>query len=1127
MPEDHGIVHPLLSTLNKAQCRAVTSTSSTIAILAGPGSGKTHTLASRVVWLIEHIGLRPCDIIVATFTVKAAREMKKRIGCALGNDGREKQLVLGTFHSIARRYIARYGRHINLDSKFGIADDSDVRAIIQRICKREKFTCDPAVAKAWISKEKTKGAQSEHRENKGHKQLVELLQLHRCYDAYQDHLRISNLLDYDDLLVLSVQLLRKYPLCVSNVRAVLIDEYQDTNGIQYELMKLLAQKHSVITVVGDPDQSIYGWRSAEIRNLYRLLRDFPQTEEISLEENYRSSHHILHSALQVIQQDASRYPKLLIPARSRGTKPTLRRLVSQPVEAEWIVSEIKRIVAMTGGVLTHDDVVILLRSASLSRHLESALGKAGINYRMVGGFKFYERFEIKTIIEYLRVIYQPDNNDALVRIINVPKRGIGDATVKALLEEAESNKTTLWSLLLKHCRGSKRTKTVIRKETEAKLNLQVIRLVEGLQEYVARSTIDQAFNLAELIKKLIEKIGFKNYLKDTYSEQHDQRWANVEEFINLAAEFLRDLDKVDDELLPEIEGVKQVEDADPLGRFLASVSLASDVQKDNESCEKGTSPKVTISTIHAAKGLEWPVVFVPAAYNGSIPHSRSDDTDEERRLLFVAMTRAQALLYISCPKQALGDTASEFELSPFLIPIVSLFAKKGPSFDRHILEEIGRIIDRPVPSEKQILEKLAHRTIIDDDIFPIDPGQLKQNCLKSDSYSENFVCGASQYQVKRQKRSHEAGSTSSNNLQWQTMATTKYATTMEQGFTMTEFTTAGAHHMALEAAELFNQKEFQPHQGNPPLLTKQTKSKKGAKSIRPTKPPNQPSLFGFFKKENSNCSTEKPELLHSTGHPFVTSNIECSRTERVAIDPELAEHNLGHAPWRPITPVARNRAIKSSVSSISQSDFTSGQISNKSHYGGCFSSSPSRDDRIDFATNTHSQGQHDNTGNTKNTTATHNKENTQYTNLLSLEDSCLTNSKKNLTFQVGYKRTPNMSVSAPGISTRIAAAKATQRVDDNIQKPVGLHGGRTRGNLVSGSVGVRRPNGFYPASGTRLRGNAGELNTLERLKRPFKCPIMDNTINRSSSSTNATDSTVCTMIAQSTTMEKLRQYQKG
>ncbi|CRK20222.1 hypothetical protein BN1708_012775 [Verticillium longisporum] len=680
----------LLASLNKAQCRAVTSSAPTVAILAGPGSGKTHTLTSRVVWLLENAGYHPADIVVATFTVKSAREMKERIGRALG-DGREKKIVLGTFHSIARRYLATYGQRIGLSQKFGIADDGDSRAVIQRICKRLGLVVDPHAVRSWISKKKAKGSEQHIAQRPNAKKPRENPEFETCFREYQDHLERSNLLDYDDLLTKCVELLRKHPSCVSNVQAVLIDEYQDTNGIQYELMRLFAQARDRITIVGDPDQSIYGWRSAEIKNLYRLLKDFPKTDEISLEENYRSSQAILDVSLKVIQQDKKRYQKLLLPVHNKGTRPVLRRLKTAANEAEWLVSEIRRAILMSGKMMNEDDVAILLRSAALSRHIESALGKCGMPYRMVGGKKFYERIEVKILIDYLCVIHQPENNDSLARIINVPRRGIGDVTIKSLVEEAETAKMDVWTLLIKHCRGDRKAQTNIKKAMEQKISGELIRMVMSMRKKVEEPPSGSpCYHLVDLIGDLLSQLNFQKYLQDMYPEEHEARWANVEEFINLAGDFMRELSAtVEDDKLPTIEGVQQVEEKDALGRFLANVALASDSQKG----EAENKPMVTISTIHAAKGLEWPVVFVPAVYNGSIPHARAEDLDEERRLLYVAMTRAQSLLYLSCPLYSspaggMGGGGEKAELSTFLpTEIHKSFARRGPSFSTEVIQE--------------------------------------------------------------------------------------------------------------------------------------------------------------------------------------------------------------------------------------------------------------------------------------------------------------------------------------------------------------------------------------------------------------------------------------------------------
>lgn len=884
--------HAILNGLNDAQRRAVSSNAATVAILAGPGSGKTHTLASRVVWLVDSVGFRPEDVIVATFTVKAAREMKERIGRALGN-GRENKIILGTFHSIARRYLAGYGRHIGVDQKFGIADDADSRAIVTRICKRLQLTVDPAGARAWISKEKAAGSECPSKSGRQEASKTPgLRDLETCYKEYQDYLQRSNLLDYDDLLVRCVELLRRYPRCVSNVQSVLIDEYQDTNGVQYELMKLFAQRHQRITIVGDPDQSIYGWRSAEIKNLWRLLRDFPGTDEISLEENYRSSQSIIDLSLLVIQQDTKRYQKSLRPVHNKGSRPVLRKLKSANAEAEWIVSEIKRVILLSGSMLNHSDVAVLLRSASLSRHIESALGKAGIAYRMVGGFKFYERAEIKTILDYLRVIHQPENNDALARIMNVPRRGIGEVTIKGLIEEAERSSLSLWAVLSKHCRGDRTAKTKVTKHAEQRISSSLLRPLESIRKRIGEASGPNGttFGLVETIEQLLGTLNFQKHLQDIHPDDHEQRWANVQEFISLAADFVRDLDRSGDDALPEIDGLQQTKEVEVLPRFLANVSLASDAQVGDSN--QGDKPLVTISTIHAAKGLEWPIVFVPAVYNGSIPHMRAEDGDEERRLLYVAMTRAQSLLYLSCPVYGSNGNGERNELSPFIAPVSGSFSKRGPCFDRPVMGEIARLLQRKLPSEEVIFNGLPEMFSVEDNLFPVDPEEAGQAAASAAGRSEGRLPGDAPRAKRPRLHGPSTGPDSVQKAPWRK----EYATTMEQSSTFTVaalpgFISAGAHQAALAAANAAAEANQRTE-----------KLKRSGNYRRPT---DQKSILGFVKPNSSSTgplpvppqATRELSAQRPNGGFMLKKTVEfhqvAASPARPAIETELAQHRLG------------------------------------------------------------------------------------------------------------------------------------------------------------------------------------------------------------------------------------------
>ena len=644
--------------LNAAQYTAVTSPSSVLQILAPPGSGKTKTLTSRVAYLLSHYGYKPWNILCLTFTIKSAREMKERIAKLIGN-GTEARLILGTFHSVCRRYLVTYGHLIDLRKSFGIADSSDSLSIIKRVVKRMNLKIDPRRAQSRISSSKSRGityAEMVKEEAKKKRKDVDQQEFLLVFEAYEDQLDKSNLLDYDDLLLRCVDLLRQHPECVSNVEVVLIDEFQDTNLVQFDLMREFAWKNKRITTVGDPDQSIYGWRSAETENINRMQDLYGDTLVIHLEENYRSSGAIILSAREVIEQDVSRIPRPLLPTHCPGTVPVLRRVPSAEIEALWIVSEIQRCAALAGDLLKYSDYAVLLRSAALSRHIESAMGRAGITYRMVGGQRFFDRVEIKILLDYLRVISQPKNNDALARIINIPSRGIGPATVKILLETAETAKTSLWYLIRTIIQGAG-PNIKISKQAQQGLG-SLVHLVSTAMRRLA--DVRDPYSPELLLRHIAQKLQFEMYLKKAHEQDYDTRWANVEELFAQASDYQISIpntiaqDDADYESLPVIEGIEQAQGSpaeEALSKFLANVALATEVQRVEEGEDGVAAPqhRVTLSTMHAAKGLEWPVVFIPSAYEGSIPHSRAEDTDEERRLLYVAMTRAQALLYISCP----------------------------------------------------------------------------------------------------------------------------------------------------------------------------------------------------------------------------------------------------------------------------------------------------------------------------------------------------------------------------------------------------------------------------------------------------------------------------------------------
>lgn len=739
----------ILTGLNEHQRCAVTSPASVVQVLAPPGSGKTKTLTARVAYLIAHEHLLPWNIIVCTFTIKAAREMKERIRALVG-DSLENKLILGTFHSVARRFLVTYGHLVGISKSFGIADSADSLAIFKRIVKRRGVHIEPSVARARTSALKARSIScAQYAASLKPSEKQEFASL---YTEYEEVLEASNLLDYDDLLLRCADLLRHHPQYVSNVEAVLIDEFQDTNNVQYDLMCLFAQHQKKITIVGDPDQSIYGFRSAEIKNLKRMQQQYPETVVIILEENYRSSGSILLSALEVIEQDETRPAKKLLATHCAGVSPVLRRLPSSHDEATWIVMEIQRCRALTGHLLNYSDVAILLRSASLSRHIETILGRAGIPYRMVGGHRFFDRIEVKTILDYLRVINQPDHNDALIRIINVPSRKIGELTVKTLLEEAEAEKKSLWSFVLEVSRGDRRPK--------AKMTTQGQRGLEAFTNIIETSRRKLSFeegsqySLIDIVDDVLEKLSYKEYLRRVYPEDFEARWANVEELMAQASDMSAALARGDvlEEALPALDGVEQRQlstSENMLGSFLANVALSTEAQRADATSE--SVEQVTISTIHAAKGLEWPVVFIPSAYGGSIPHSRAEDTDEERRLLYVGMTRAQALLYLSYPLR--NSQREQTTLSPFLAQrsMARFFDLRGPSLRYSVTQDLARILRRACPLETFIQSCSAHIERSEDDLWPLD-GEVK-DIESSDwnSYDNSSDSFAFDHPVKRRR----------------------------------------------------------------------------------------------------------------------------------------------------------------------------------------------------------------------------------------------------------------------------------------------------------------------------------------------------------------------------------------
>ena len=838
----------ILDGLNQAQAAAVTSAADVVQILAPPGSGKTKTLTTRVAYLLQNHRYKPWNIICLTFTIKSAREMRDRIAKLIGN-GMEKKIVLGTFHSVCRRYLVSYGHLIGVPKGFGIADTSDSLSIIKRITKRRRLNIDPKKAQARISQSKSRGIGIDDLLREHHqKRNVDQEEFLTVFEQYEGQLAASNLLDYDDLLVRCSDLLQRHPQCVSNVESVLIDEFQDTNVVQFDLMTLFAAQNKRITTVGDMDQSIYGWRSAEIKNLKRMRQQYPDTLVINLKENYRSSGLILSCANEVIGQDTSRTQKKMVPTHCLGCTPVLRRLPSADIEASWIVSELRRTKALTAKLLNYSDVAILLRSASLSRSIESALGKAGIPYRMIGGRRFYDRLEVKILLDYLRVVSQPNNNDAIARAINIPPRGVGETTTKSLLEESEKSKATLWRILGDIVQGSQKPALKVSKNASAGIGT-FAGIVKSCQSRML--SVETRASPEDLLQFIIQKLDFKKYLEKSHPEDHESRWSNVEELVSQTGDFQvcdtsgsHDLGNSNDEALPLVENVLQNQSnasEEALSRFLANVALTTELQQENETTEDGQAPQhqVVISTIHAAKGLEWPMVFVPSAYEGSIPHSRAEDHDEERRLLYVAMTRAQALLYLSCPVR--NSSKEESTLCPFLSEknVQNVLAKQGPSIDPEVASTIARILQREPPSQEDIIHAARTLKSLEDNEWPLDGSESIEAIQTRKARWAEADCGKGK--TSASKFRHDLGKVNVQPLHSTSTVNIGFTTTMQ-----------GAPAFSYNANSGFTTASAQMQ-----VLSSNTQSEDSAPALAPAR--------GRKKIKLETPATEQPNLLSMWG----------------------------------------------------------------------------------------------------------------------------------------------------------------------------------------------------------------------------------------------------------------------
>lgn len=616
-------MNPLLNGMNDKQAEAVKTTQGPLLIMAGAGSGKTRVLTHRIAYLIDEKMVNPWNILAITFTNKAAREMRER--AMLLNPATEETLI-ATFHSMCVRILRRDADHIGYDRNFTIVDPGEQRTLMKRIIKSLNLD-----SKKWnerailgtISNAKNDLIDEIAYESQAGDMYTQIVA--KCYKAYQEELRRSEAMDFDDLIMLTLRLFDSHPDVLAyyqqRYQYIHVDEYQDTNHAQYQLVKLLASRFKNICVVGDADQSIYGWRGADMQNILDFEKDYPEATVVLLEENYRSTKKILQAANDVINHNRNRRPKKLWTQNADGEEITYYRANDERDEAVFVASTIDREVRDNGR--DFKDFAVLYRTNAQSRTIEEALLKSNIPYTMVGGTKFYSRKEIRDVISYLNVIANTHDNISYERIVNEPKRGVGPGTLKKIRTFALGQNLSLLEA----------SEQIMLSPIKGKAAQAVWDLANTL--LTLRSDLDK-YSLTELVEEVLDNTGYLEALQLQNTLESQARIENIEEFLTVTKNF--DDNKED---APEDET-----GLDRLSRFLNDLALIADTDDgDAESAE------VTLMTLHAAKGLEFPVVFLIGMEENVFPLSRAaedqDELEEERRLAYVGITRAEEVLYLT------------------------------------------------------------------------------------------------------------------------------------------------------------------------------------------------------------------------------------------------------------------------------------------------------------------------------------------------------------------------------------------------------------------------------------------------------------------------------------------------
>lgn len=612
----------LLTKLNKQQLLAVTNDSGPLLVIAGPGSGKTRVIVHRVAFLISEKQVKPEEIMVVTFTNKASRELKDRLNGLLGQYDASR-IISGTFHSIASKMLRINGDSIGIANNFSIYDREDQISIVRQACELVEVDTkryNPSIFLSIISNAKSKMIDPILNQATSDSLFDKLAA--NVYLEYEKLLHDNQALDFDDLLLRACTLFEKSPLVLADlqnrIKYLLVDEFQDTNFVQYKFAKQLAGDSQNICVVGDPDQSIYSWRNADLRNILNFQKDFKNCTVVKLVENYRSTSNILNASQALISQNSNRITNDIETYNPEGTPIELHVAENEYDEASIITEKIKKL-RLEG--FSYENFAVTYRVNAQSRAFEEAFVRNGVPYKLIGALKFYQRREIKDIIAYLRIIQNSNDDNSMLRVINVPPRGIGERTVTALKNLANLNGDSVCHALLNL------DETVLNIH---KTGIKSLKNFQGiLNEVIEESLSDHS--LTSLLDKILSITGYREHILREL-EGSEERWENIGELRSIAGQF--------DDIQPN----------EALNAFLDQVALVT--AEDDPSSDSNES--VTLITLHQTKGLEFPVVFIPGLEEGLLPHSRSmdsfDEIEEERRLFYVGITRAISNLYLSWSK---------------------------------------------------------------------------------------------------------------------------------------------------------------------------------------------------------------------------------------------------------------------------------------------------------------------------------------------------------------------------------------------------------------------------------------------------------------------------------------------